>query len=592
MATNVLDKKSKQKLVLNFDNAIVRELPLDRIEYNNNPRIVYGALYSRVRPTPVKNPRIVAISRKALKLIDMDKNQIMGQDFVEYFAGNKIIPGSDPISHCYCGHQFGKFAGQLGDGRAITLGETINNRGYRWELQLKGAGKTPYSRQADGRAVLRSSIREFLCSEAMHSLGIPTTRAGSIITSNTKVIRDALYDGHTKEEQCTILLRLAPSFIRFGSFEITASTGPSPSMYDLSSYLLNYLLKYHYTDINRQPINIKAKYQLLFREIVLRTAKMVAQWQCMGFCHGVLNTDNMSILGLTIDYGPFGFMEKFDPKFICNHSDKEGRYSYENQPKVCHWNLTKLAEALEYVLPYQVIKMELEKFWPIFYAHYSAIMHRKLGLVNTNTNNDPELFSSLFETMYVTGADFTNTFRTLSLVDPQTDMRESLYALLDHCLIDSSRGIYESNRINDSLHKLLNKTNNTNSNENKLIDDTKMKNCEIWSKWLDRYKHRLQYDLEYFVNLPGTELNINRTDEWKNFRIKIMNTTNPKYVLRNWMAQEAIDAAEKNDYHVVNNLLKLLQDPYKLHESENNDNIRYTKPASQQTAKIQVSCSS
>ena len=565
---------------LSFNN-IITKLPLDKIEYDNNSRIVRGAIYSRVKPTPVKNPTLVSVSTKALKLIDLNENQIAKKEFAEYFSGNKIMTGSDPLSHCYCGHQFGQFAGQLGDGRAITLGVVLNNQSERWELQLKGAGKTPYSRQADGRAVLRSSIREFLCSEAFDSLGIPTTRAGTIITSETKVTRDPLYDGRTKEEPCTIVLRMAPSFIRFGSFEITKSTGPSPGMHHLLNNLLDYLLKYYYTDIDKQFSDKESKYRGLFREVVRRTAIMVAEWQCVGFCHGVLNTDNMSILGLTMDFGPFGFMERFDPKFVCNHSDTNGLYSYENQPNVCYWNLTKLAEALEPVL--SQLKAECEAFWPIFYSHCSNIMHRKLGLVVSDRVDDTELFQDLFKTMHRTGADFTNTFRTLSLVNPLTNEHDSLYALLNHC--DNATNTANNEvTINNSLNALLNRGKPEPAPTISSVNN-KEKNCVIWNKWLDKYRQRLQYDMSIINSKPDSKIN-----EWLELRINTMNTTNPKYVLRNWMAQKSIDAAELHDYTEVNKQLKLLQDPYGLHDNDP-DNLKYILP-SQSTSKLQVSCSS
>lgn len=278
--------------------------------------------------------------------LDISKEEIMAneEEWSEVLAGNKVLEDAKPISHCYCGHQFGVFAGQLGDGRAITLGDVKNNKGDIWELQLKGAGKTPYSRFADGRAVLRSSIREYLCSEAMYALGIPTTRSGSIITSDSTVVRDLLYDGHPIDEKCTIVMRLAPTFLRFGSFEIclptnkwSGSTGPSHGLEDeLLPKLYEYTIEHFYKDLwekfQQKEITKEQLYFDVFKEITRRTAETVAKWQGVGFCHGVLNTDNMSILGLTIDYGPFGFMDHFNPDHICNHSDKEGRYSYENQP--------------------------------------------------------------------------------------------------------------------------------------------------------------------------------------------------------------------------------------------------------------------
>ncbi|GFR27508.1 protein adenylyltransferase SelO-1, mitochondrial [Trichonephila clavata] len=316
---------SKLKL-LNFDNLAISRLPMDP-EERNYVRSVNAACFSKVMPTPVENPKLVAYSSSALSLLDLSVEESELEDITEYFSGNKILHGSEPAAHCYCGHQFGYFSGQLGDGAAIYLGEVINARNERWEIQLKGAGLTPYSRTADGRKVLRSSVREFLCSEAMHFLGIPTTRAGTCITSDSKVIRDIFYDNHPKEEYCSIVLRIAPTFIRFGSFEIfktldpiTGRVGPSVGRYEILYSLLDYVIETFYPEIHVKSNDLIQKYSAFFEEVVLRTARLVALWQCVGFCHGVLNTDNMSILGLTIDYGPFGFLDIYDPNHVCNAS--------------------------------------------------------------------------------------------------------------------------------------------------------------------------------------------------------------------------------------------------------------------------------
>lgn len=565
---------------LRFVPIINENLPIDKIQYNETPRTVKGAIYSRSKPTPVKNPKLVSVSTSALRLMDLGEKDINNR-FIECFSGNRTLNGSDPMAHCYCGHQFGQFAGQLGDGRAHTLGIIQNGNSELWELQLKGSGKTPYSRRADGRAVLRSSIREFLCSEALHHLGVPTTRAASVITSESKAVRDPMYDGRTIEEPCTIILRLAPTFIRFGSFEIakcssnTGTKGPSCGLNYLLPNLMDYLLKYYYTDVGQTKNRIEA-YEKLFGEIVVRTARLVAQWQTLGFCHGVLNTDNMSILGLTIDFGPFAFMEKYDPKFVSNHSDTEGLYSFMNQPKVCYWNLTRLAEALKAVLPSLEVNIGLDKFWSAYHAEYNVIMHRKLGLTVSNLKDDTDLFQNLFETMYHTGADFTNVFRTLSMVNPFKNENDSLYEILGWC---DSNGSTSSNDINNSLRELLNKSDNK-----KMVIDSpdKEKKCTKWKKWLDQYRCRLQYD----ISLMNSKEKI---VQWAEERKTMMNISNPKFILRNWMAQEAIAMAEKGDYREVNKLLKLLQDPYGIYSNDPN-NLRYTKPEFRR--KVQLSCSS
>jgi uncharacterized protein YdiU (UPF0061 family) len=335
---------------LNFDNRILNSLPVDK-DKSNYVRTVEGACYSLVDPTPLSNPQLVSASTDALRLIGIREDEIGSPLFVEYFSGNKSLPGSIPAAHCYCGHQFGHFAGQLGDGCALYVGEIVNDKGERWELQFKGSGKTPYSRQADGRKVLRSSIREFLCSEAMHYLGIPTTRAGTCITSDTLVDRDMFYNGNVIKEKATVITRISPSFIRFGSFEIFKTTdpltgrrGPSVGHHDLYLKLLDYVVKSYYPHVYSDDIMESAR--AFFREICVRTARLVALWQCVGFCHGVLNTDNMSIVGVTIDYGPYGFLDRYDPSHICNRSDDRGRYAYDQQPSICKWNLKKLSEAL------------------------------------------------------------------------------------------------------------------------------------------------------------------------------------------------------------------------------------------------------
>ena len=330
MATAAGPDSTKTFETLKFDNLALRSLPLDSIK-ENYVRQVSNACFSKVKPTPLENPLLMLIySTAAMKLLDLDYKELQRVEAAEYLSGNKLLPGSETAAHCYCGHQFGSFAGQLGDGAAIYLGEVLNERGERWEIQLKGAGKTPYSRTADGRKVLRSTLREFLCSEAMHHLrDVPTTRAGSCVISDSTVVRDLHYDGNPQMERCAVVLRLAPSFIRFGSFQIcngrdaeTGASGPSQGRYDLLAKLYDYMCETFYADMcpKSESSSEQARNERVFEEIVRRTARTCAMWQCYGFVHGVLNTDNMSILGLTIDYGPFGFLERHDPDFIFNGS--------------------------------------------------------------------------------------------------------------------------------------------------------------------------------------------------------------------------------------------------------------------------------
>nr|XP_023671011.1 selenoprotein O isoform X2 [Paramormyrops kingsleyae] len=443
---------------LPFHNLALRRLPLDP-SLEPGVREVRGACFSRVQTQPLLSPRFVAVSEPALALLGLSVQDVLSDPLApEYLSGSKIMPGSEPAAHCYCGHQFGSFAGQLGDGAACYLGEVKapadqsedllrENPSGRWEIQVKGAGPTPYSRQADGRKVLRSSIREFLCSEAVFALGIPTTRAGSLVTSDLHVLRDVFYDGRARRERCSVVLRIAPTFIRFGSFEIfkpadefTGRQGPSVGRDDIRAQLLDYVIETFYPEIQQSHTDREARNAAFFREVTRRTARLVAQWQCVGFCHGVLNTDNMSILGLTLDYGPFGFMDRFDPDFVCNASDNMGRYSYQAQPAVCRWNLACLAEALGPELPEGQAQAILDEYLPLYNTFYLGNMRRKLGLLRKEEAEDELLVTELLQTMHNTGADFTNTFRSLSQVpcpkegEVEADVLEAaVNLLLEQC---------------------------------------------------------------------------------------------------------------------------------------------------------------
>jgi uncharacterized protein YdiU (UPF0061 family) len=322
-----------------FENSQLKNLLIFEPKSSKRSQQTPKCNYSKVLPTPLKNPRLLCLSKQCANFLGYDSEKLAeDKETPEYLAGNKIVEGSQPIAHCYCGHQFGIFAGQLGDGRAITLGDLYDVEGKSlWEIQLKGSGLTPYSRFADGRAVLRSSVREFLCSEHLWALGIPTTRALALIGSDDTVARDPLYNGNVIQEECCVVSRIAPSFFRFGSFEIfkgydslSGSKGPSVGLEkEMLPTMLEYLAKHHFKPLwDEFEKDNHELYSNMFRLIVVRTAVLAAYWQSYGFCHGVLNTDNMSILGLTIDFGPFGFLEYCDPTFICNHSDRNGRYSY------------------------------------------------------------------------------------------------------------------------------------------------------------------------------------------------------------------------------------------------------------------------
>ncbi|MGA0840878.1 MAG: protein adenylyltransferase SelO, partial [Pseudomonadales bacterium] len=362
---------------LTFDNHFTRSLPADP-ETGSHRRQVQGAIFSRVQPTPVREPRLLAAAENVAALIGLDPDELRRPEFAAVVAGNSVLAGMDPHATCYGGHQFGNWAHQLGDGRAINLGEVVAPCG-RLMLQLKGAGATPYSRTADGLAVLRSSVREFLCSEAMHHLGVPTTRALSLAATGESVMRDMLYDGHPALEPGAVVCRVAPSFLRFGHFEILAARRDL----GLLEQLLGFTVETQFPALHaRFPQGGKDAWLALFAEITERTAFLMSEWMRVGFVHGVMNTDNMSILGLTIDYGPYGWLENFDPDWTPNTTDGEGRrYRYANQPGVAHWNLLQLANAL-FPLVGEAAPLEaiLNAYPEQYQAYRQRAMAAKLGL--------------------------------------------------------------------------------------------------------------------------------------------------------------------------------------------------------------------
>nr|XP_019955406.1 PREDICTED: selenoprotein O-like isoform X3 [Paralichthys olivaceus] len=527
--------------LLSFHNTALRKLPVDDTDEPGS-RTVPGACFSRIRTLqPLPRPHLVALSRSALALLGLSDRDVLSDPRApEYLSGSRLLPGSQAAAHCYCGHQFGLFAGQLGDGAALYLGEVESGSQGRWEIQVKGAGVTPYSRDGDGRKVLRSSIREFLCSEAMAALGTPSTRAASLVTSDLCVMRDPLNSGQRIPERCSVVLRLAPSFIRFGSFEIflgrdefSGLQGPSAGRHDIRAQLLDYVINSFFPSIQQDHSNRKDRNMAFFREVMTRTAELVAKWQCVGFCHGVLNTDNMSILGLTLDYGPFGFMDRYDPDFNSNASDKRGRYSYQAQPSVCRWNLARLAEALGSELDAAEAGAILDDFMPTYEAFYLSIMRKKLGLVSREEAEDRKLISDLLCVMHNTGTKTCELAMILSMAQTNPVM---------FSMAAGSPGVAQQLERMGRLKELLETDQ----------DELKEKQRDDWVRWVSRYRRRLSKESDDASNLSFI----------KKQRLSVMNSNNPRVILRNYIAQNAIQAAEKGDFSEVNRVLEALEDPY------------------------------
>jgi uncharacterized protein YdiU (UPF0061 family) len=488
---------------LRFDNAFVRDLPGDP-DPDPSPRYVRGALFSRVRPTPVASPALIAYSPEVAALVGLDRAAVESPEFVRIVSGNLTADGMEPYAANYGGHQFGQWAGQLGDGRAITLAEVINADGQRWELQLKGAGATPYSRSADGRAVLRSSIREFLCSEAMHHLGVPTTRALSLVTTGEQVVRDMFYDGDPKLEPGAIVCRVAPSFIRFGNFELPASRQDLA----LLEQLVEFTIRRDFPELGAiaDPQERRAEW---FGQIAERTAVMVAHWMRVGFVHGVMNTDNMSVLGLTIDYGPYGWIDNFDPDWTPNTTDASGRrYRFGAQEQIAYWNLGRLAQALVPVFESTApLERGLSRYIGRLGAETRATIAAKLGLVECQ-DDDPALMHTLHPLLRDGEVDMTLFFRGLADVDLGAP---SLAAL---------RGaFYDEDRMRDMEPRFV--------------------------EWLARYAARVRRDA-----VPSE------------VRRAQMHAANPRYVLRNYLAQQVIDRAHEGDASGIDEILDVLRRPY------------------------------
>lgn len=488
-------------MILNIKDNFTKELPSDPI-LENSRRQVTEAVFSYVNPKKTKDPKVIHTSLEMANELGLSADDLISEFFKDIVTGNKIYTNTKPYAICYAGHQFGKWAGQLGDGRAINLFEVEHNN-KNWKVQLKGAGETPYSRSADGLAVLRSSIREYLCAEAMFHLGVPTTRSLSLSLTGDQVLRDVMYNGNPAYEKGAIVSRISPSFLRFGNFEIFAARNDVKNL----KILTDYTIKHHFSHLGNPS---KETYVNFFKEVSERTLDMIIHWQRVGFVHGVMNTDNMSILGLTIDYGPYGWLEGFDFGWTPNTTDRQNkRYRYGNQPNIGLWNLYQLANAL-YPLIEDAKPLEdiLNQYKIDFENKSLQMMKSKLGLFN-NDENDIELIHNLEDNLQLTETDMTIFFRVLS------NFKEANIALK---LIENA--FYDVNHISEEI-KIS------------------------WNNWFLKYQNRLEKE-----NLTHLE------------RKEKMDAVNPKYVLRNYMAQLAIDDANKGDYKLIDELYQLLKKPY------------------------------
>jgi uncharacterized protein YdiU (UPF0061 family) len=487
---------------LQIKETFISENPADK-NTENSRRQVTEAVFSYVNPKKTKNPEVLHISKEMASELNISEEETKSEFFKNIVTGNEIYPNTKPYSMCYGGHQFGNWAGQLGDGRAINLFE-VKHQNKNWKVQLKGAGETPYSRTADGLAVLRSSVREYLCSEAMFHLGVPTTRALSLSLSGDNVLRDVLYDGNPAYEKGAIVSRVSPSFLRFGNYEIFTARKDVKNL----KVLVDYTIKHHFSHLGNPS---KENYIQFFKEVSERTLETIIHWQRVGFVHGVMNTDNMSILGLTIDFGPYGWLEGFDFGWTPNTTDsQQKRYRYGNQPNIGLWNLYQLANALypiiEEVEPLNTI---LEQYKIDFEIKSLQMMKSKLGLFSSD-ENDVGLIQDLEDTLQLVETDMTIFFRNLSNFS------------------DENSGL---KLIENAFYNLEN-----------ISEDIKNR----WSNWLKRYSERLQKE-----TISSEE----KKEE--------MDTVNPKYVLRNYMSQMAIDEADKGNYSLIEELFQLLKNPYK-----------------------------
>ncbi|WP_430317395.1 protein adenylyltransferase SelO [Pseudomonas nitroreducens] len=483
---------------------------LDELAFDNRFARLGDVFSTEVLPDPIADPRLVVASRSAMALLDLDPSEADTPVFAEIFAGHKLWEEAEPRAMVYSGHQFGSYNPRLGDGRGLLLGEVVNAAGEHWDLHLKGAGQTPYSRMGDGRAVLRSSIREFLASEYLNALGIPSSRALCVTGSSTTVWRETRETG-------AMLLRMAPSHVRFGHFEYFYYTQQEEQLKTLGEFVL----REYFPD----SLNDEKPYLAFFREVVERNAQMIACWQAYGFCHGVMNTDNMSILGITFDYGPYAFLDDFDANHICNHSDDTGRYSFSNQVPIAHWNLAALGQTLVHFVEVDDLRATLDLFLPLYQAHYLDLMRRRLGFT-TAEDGDLELVQRLLQCMQKGAVDYSLFFRRLGEQAP-----EQALAVVRDDFVDLAG----------------------------------------FDAWAADYRARVERE-------GGSQ------DE----RRERMHAVNPLYVLRNYLAQEAITAAEQGDFSVVRRLHEVLSRPFE----EQPDAEAFTRRPPDWGKHLEISCSS
>ncbi|MFG5863438.1 protein adenylyltransferase SelO [Metapseudomonas sp. CR1201] len=483
---------------------------LDELQFDNRFARLGDAFSTEVLPEPIAEPRLVVASPAAMALLDLNPAEADTPLFAELFSGHKLWSEAEPRAMVYSGHQFGVYNPRLGDGRGLLLGEVVNDAGEHWDLHLKGAGQTPYSRMGDGRAVLRSSIREFLASEHLHALGIPTSRALCVTGSSTPVYRETRETG-------AMLLRLAPSHVRFGHFEYFYYTRQHEQLETLGRHVM----ECHFPHCLEQ----ERPWAAFFREVLERNAELIALWQAYGFCHGVMNTDNMSILGITFDFGPYAFLDDFDANHICNHSDDAGRYSFSNQVPIAHWNLAALAQALTPYVEVEQLRETLNLFLPLYQTHYLDLMRRRLGFTSAR-DSDEALVQRLLQLIQGSAVDYSQFFRRLGDEAPEQALRKLREDFVDLAGFDA---------------------------------------------WAADYQARAALD--------GDDQQARRAR---------MHAVNPRYILRNYLAQRAIEAAQQGDYSEVRQLHAVLSRPF----DEQPGMERFAERPPEWGKHLEISCSS